>query len=576
MSETFKSYCLKKLVEEDEKLDLKLIEDFGLFSEAKDKFPISIERLVELGIDARKDNALARLKKSFVLGVDFCHTSEKNGTGGRPKKLTNLSIDCFRMLCAQAQNEKGKMMLRSLFAIQRLWQEYSQIQFSASSEEKTQLEIQLNDEKKNLKDIQTKYTRAHGRRYHLKFGYKGPTFYIIVPGIEYADGKPRVKIGICGCKRLKNPDSPERQSIDRRLSNHRVLWPDLQIKFMVYSEDAILLEKMMKRAYRTNASSNSSEMIEGISVDKIIQTCRSILQILNTEEEKSTFKIEDRLDFFNSEPRYEETRENIESESNCEMSSPETNSKSFLEDQSDVVEINHIEYTKSQIQSFLDELPTLNVNGLKTMCRKFRIPLHKQTKPALKANLQTLFQKTLGQLPEEEKTENIASATTEPLSYNPENLPRGISFCKKNGKTLGLKLTVGLGGNVYESTFNDSSRSMTERFQEAIQLQQDLISEFKLTGSVDWENRKRQQVVRLGVCVGCGKEVSKTSSLCQSCASKQDSAIPPKDRLLAMLREHKGNFSAVGRDLQRTDAAVRKWLIGYGFTREEIKNRSFL
>lgn len=580
MAETFKSYCLKNLTKEDEKLDLKLVEDFGMFSDSKEQFPIPIEKLVELGIDDRKCHALTRLKKSFVLGVDFCYTSEKNGTG-RPRKIINLSMDCFRILCAQAQNEKGRMMLRMLFTIQRLWQEYSQTQFSVSNEEKIQLEVQLNDEKKSHKDLQTKYNREHGRRYHLKFGYKGPTFYIITSGLEYADGKSRVKIGICGCRKNKNPDSPERQSIDKRLSNHRVLWPNLYIHFIVYLEDASLLEKVMKRIYRANAYSNESEMIVGVPVVKIVQTCRSLLQIFDMNEERSTFRIEDRLDFFNSESKSDEKKE-IELKSNLEVrveNSEMVANPTELGNVSDLIEINHIEYPRSQIQLFLNELPTLNVNGLKTMCRKFKLPLHKQLKAKLKNSLQILFQKVLGQLPEnDEKNEEKDDKNSEPITvlYDPENLPKGISFIRKNGTTLGLKLTVGLGGSVYESTFKDRSKSMAERFQEAIQLQQDIINEFNSTGSVNWESHKRYRVVRLGICVTCGKEISKTSSLCQSCSSKQGSAMPPKDQLLATLREHNGNVSAVGRDFKRSEATVRKWLVGYGFTKDEIKNRSFL
>jgi hypothetical protein len=577
MTEDFKTHCLNTLAKEDEKLDLKLVEDFAFLSETEEKFPIPIEKLVEWGMDARKSHAFARLTKSFVPDVDFCRTFGKTSSeGGRPRKLINLSLSCFKILCAQAQNERGKMLLRYLLIVEHLWKEYTQARLKTIQEEKNQLSAQLTDEQKSHKELQSKYNRAYGRRYHMKFGHHGPTFYIVTSGVKYADGNERIKPGSCGC-RSKNSDPAQMQSLDKRLANHRGLWPGLRVRFIVYFEDALLLEKIIKRAYRTKNFSNSHEMIIGeVPVDEIIQKCKSALEILDTSEEKPTFRMEERLELFNSEENSTEELPENTIPSDVRISDSNVPDNHIKEDENpDHVEINHTEFTTTQIQSLIDSLPNLDMNGLKTLCRKFKILMNKRRKSQLKKDLQTLFQKALGQLSEDTKEESKAP---EPIvtSYDPENLPRGISFIKKNGKTVGLKLTVGLGGNVYESTFNDSSKSMAERFQEALQLQQDLISEFNLVGSVDWENRKRQQVVRLGICVGCGKEVSKTSSLCQSCASKQDSTIPPKDRLLAMLREHKGNLSAVGRDLQRTDAAVRKWLIGYGFSREEIKNRSFL
>jgi len=581
---TFRTYCLETLTKEDEKIDMQLMEDFISLPETQEQFPISITKLVEWGVDSREDNALARLNRTFTLDVDFSRTLEKSSGKGRPKMLTNLSINCFKMLCIQAQNGKGRVPLQYISVVERLWNEYTRTQFKSIQEEKTQLLNQLQDVQKTRRDIQTKYDREYGRRHHAQIVHRGPTFYIIDSGEQYVDGKLRVKIGICGCK-SKISDSTKLQSLDTRLANHRVLWPNLRVRFIVYSEDAPNIEKMMKRTYRSKTVFTSREVIIGIPINDIIQTCRSILQLFDMHEEKSTFRIEERLELFNPESDSEDSEDSKTTQihqvpvPNTESSKSDTSitNKSIEEDKSDTVEIKHEEFTTTQIQSFLDDLPKLRVNGIKTLCRKFRIPFNKRRKDILKKELQTLFQKALGQIPDNQSEEN-ENKIPEPIlvSYDPENLPRGISLCRKDSKTVGLKMTLGLGGSTYEATFRDSSKSMSDRFQEAVQLRQDLINEFNLTGSVNWDNYKRQTVVRLGICVDCGDEVSKTSSLCQSCSSKHDSAAPPRDLLLAMLREHKGNLSAVGRQLNRTDAAVRKWLIGYGFTREEIKTRSFL
>lgn len=575
MADDFRTFCLRTLSKEDEKIDLKLIEDFAFISKTEEKFPIPIEKLVEWGMDLRRDHALGRLNKSFVLNVDFSQTFGKTSAeGGRPRKLTNLSVNCFKMLCAQTNNEKGKMLLHYLLIVERLWKEYMQTKFNSIQEEKDKLlnqlqeeQNQLKDERKNHRDLQTKYTRAYGRRYHTKIAPKGPTFYVVAQD-------PLVKIGICGC-RINKPGSTDAQSLDSRLANHRGLWPQLRVKFIVYSEDAPMIESMMKRIYRMKTTSTSYEVIEGVTVDEVIQTCKSILQLLVMHEEKSTFRIEERLELFN--PEEDENVKAVCSESSPSLLNPDIVSIPVQDEKSDKVEIKHNKYTRTEIQSFLDGLPKLNKNEIKILCRKFKILMNKRKKSVLADELRILFQKALGQVSENtrnEKEDELPEVIS--TSYDPENLPKGLSFIRKNGTTLGLKLTVGLGGSTYESTFRDRTKSMPDRFQEALQLQQDLISEFKQTGMINWESHKKQKVVRLGVCLDCGVEIGKASSICQSCSSKQKSARPPKDRLLAMLRERNGNLSAVGRDLHRSDVAVRKWLRHYGFTDEEINKRTFL
>ena len=82
---------------------------------------------------------------------------------------------------------------------------------------------------------------------------------MIVQGLEYKDEITRIKIGICGCRRKKFQECPnclhplednkQTESLDKRLSDHLTLWPQLQVKCVVYDDDAELLERCMKRLY---------------------------------------------------------------------------------------------------------------------------------------------------------------------------------------------------------------------------------------------------------------------------------------------------------------------------------------
>jgi hypothetical protein len=101
---------------------------------------------------------------------------------------------------------------------------------------------------------------------------------IIVSGIEPADGISRIKIGIAGCKNKGNKctncdfqkNSEKTESINKRLQDHRTLWPQLKVKFLVYTTDAELLEKCLKRVYKEQINPNGHEIIEGISLEKRI------------------------------------------------------------------------------------------------------------------------------------------------------------------------------------------------------------------------------------------------------------------------------------------------------------------
>ena len=124
-----------------------------------------------------------------------------------------------------------------------------------------------------------KYNSRLQKHQYYKFKKTGPCFYIIIQGLEYKDGIPRIKIGICGCPKRKLTNCPhcdgqlgnnkQNESFDGRLQNHRTLWPQLQVKFAVYTDDAALLEKCWKRVYKAQINPGGHEIIENVELEDV-------------------------------------------------------------------------------------------------------------------------------------------------------------------------------------------------------------------------------------------------------------------------------------------------------------------
>ena len=67
-------------------------------------------------------------------------------------------------------------------------------------------------------------------------------------------------------------------------------------------------------------------------------------------------------------------------------------------------------------------------------------------------------------------------------------------------------------------------------------------------------------------CIDCGKEITIAAERCPECAAKQRRFFdrPSAEELQQFLTEHKGNFSAAGREYGTSDNNVRKWCKSYG------------
>ena len=166
--------------------------------------------------------------------------------------------------------------------------------------------VQERDEK--FKILHQHNSRLQKHRYH-KFKKTGPCFYVITQGLQYKDNISRIKIGIAGCTKRKAKNCPhcdeelyqnnDSDSFDKRLQSHRTLWPQLQVKFAVYTEDACLLEKILKRIYKDDINPGGHEIIQDVELEYVIAETKKCLKMFNKEQIEDSYLIEDNIEEYN-------------------------------------------------------------------------------------------------------------------------------------------------------------------------------------------------------------------------------------------------------------------------------------
>jgi hypothetical protein len=175
-----------------------------------------------------------------------------------------------------------------------------------------QKDEQIEQERDEKFKILHKYNSKLQKHRFFKFKKIGPCFYVIIQGLEYADGVIRIKIGICGCPKKKMAhcphcekelnDNKQSDSFDGRLQNHRTLWPQLQVKFAVYTDDAELLERCIKRVYKKQINPGGHEIIENVEVEELIIEVKKYLDMFNMynkDAEDLEYIIEENLEEYN-------------------------------------------------------------------------------------------------------------------------------------------------------------------------------------------------------------------------------------------------------------------------------------
>ena len=201
-----------------------------------------------------------------------------------------------------SKNDTGKQVQRYCLDLEKVFKRYMIIEYQ---EQQLQL-TQANEEKFK---IMHKYNSRLQKHRYYKFKKTGPCFYIIIQGLEYKDGIPRIKIGICGCPKRKLTNCPhcdgqlgnnkQNESFDGRLQNHRTLWPQLQVKFAVYTDDAALLEKCLKRVYKAQINPGGHEIIENVDLKDVINKTKKYLKLFNLHNEEKEYLIEENIENYN-------------------------------------------------------------------------------------------------------------------------------------------------------------------------------------------------------------------------------------------------------------------------------------
>jgi prophage antirepressor-like protein len=176
-----------------------------------------------------------------------------------------------------------------------------------------ELEDKYQEKIKNLEKENTRLLKLHNqmtqKHQYYKFKTKGPVFYIIISGLEYKDNIIRVKIGIAGCSSNKIKNCPncdyciqnkdESESLDSRLANHRTLWPQLQVKFAVFTPDASLLEKCIKRQFKDRINPHGHELVYNVEPQKIIMETMKYLNMFNVYNEEKEYLISNDIEEYN-------------------------------------------------------------------------------------------------------------------------------------------------------------------------------------------------------------------------------------------------------------------------------------
>ena len=87
-----------------------------------------------------------------------------------------------------------------------------------------------------------------------------------------------------------------KEKIDNLLSVHRTLWPQLEVKYIVYDNDTDLFEKCMKRLYHKQINPGGHQIIEGVSLEDVIEQTKGFLDLFNLYNKDNTYCIEENIE----------------------------------------------------------------------------------------------------------------------------------------------------------------------------------------------------------------------------------------------------------------------------------------
>jgi len=308
------------IINNEVKTTLEFAQKFMFTFDSEEQFPINIDMLIEMKVYDRKDHCKTKLTKNFILNTEFKvqkaapefsgaafniqkATNIDKGGAGKNKENIMLTIDCFKSMCMLSNSDAGKQIKLYYLDLERIFKRYIILKFQEKQLQLTHSNLQLKNEQIEKQKYLTLHNQHIKKHNFHKFKKNGPCFYIIVSGLEYKDEITRIKIGICGCRKKKTSESvinSEDCSLDHRLASHRTLWPQLQVKFAVYTEHAALLESNMKLVYQAQINPNGHELIERVPIFDVIEKTKMFLNNFNGyNNDIQTYCIEENIEQYN-------------------------------------------------------------------------------------------------------------------------------------------------------------------------------------------------------------------------------------------------------------------------------------
>jgi hypothetical protein len=275
----------------------------------------------EDGIDYQQVLVDNELVKFWWASSPVLATDKPRSRPAHNKKYYLVTGEAYKCMLMASRAEKGKQTRKYYIKVESLARTMKDYIFEYTNREKElqfqlqQLQIQL--QQKHYKLLEQKFNSSLQKHRYFKFKDTGPGLYIIHSGLDYFDGVNRVKVGIAGVPRRKpihgncdtckncstcNPEQDRKvvvESIDKRLQNHRTLWPRLRVNFLLFTHDVTLLEKCLKRIYKENINPGGHEIVEGVSKETLIQKTKELLIMLNIDYEDYRICSDEELNNYN-------------------------------------------------------------------------------------------------------------------------------------------------------------------------------------------------------------------------------------------------------------------------------------
>ena len=286
-TEKFLLECISK--QHNQEIDVEFCKWFMFIqSDENNKFPINIDKLVELKIYDRKDNAKKKLTNYFVEDTDYkviliapiltgaiknSPLTSQNKTvvkkrGGQNKEEILITVDCFKSLCMLPNNTMGKKVREYYLFVERVLKSLIERSFK-------ELEIQTNLLKLEGDILKKQKNRLLQKKTYHKFK-KGKVFYIVSDGDQQlcskdCNRKYRYKVGI------------DNKDINIRLRQYRTSIPHTRLEFLMYTSDNSLIERCVLTKFKNNLSPHLNHEWLYLSSKNIISFILGITKMLDIE-----------------------------------------------------------------------------------------------------------------------------------------------------------------------------------------------------------------------------------------------------------------------------------------------------